>query len=97
MKRGVTCAVHVHDSPVPLEDHHIHPLGYHGPDTAANKARVCSNAHGDTHYYLEYLLKHNGQRPPNWRTWSPRARALAVIGYARVIDYATKLAESMEV
>lgn len=55
-KFGVACAVHDHNSFVPLEDHHIHPKEYHGPDTKLNLVRICSNGHGETHYLLELLL-----------------------------------------
>ena len=91
MKRGLECAAHVHDSMVPQEDHHIWPLGYHGPDAPANRVRICANAHSDAHYYLEYLLKHNGAKPANWRTWGQGVRIIAWQGYERVMAYAESL------
>lgn len=91
MKRGLDCRAHVHDSTVPQEDHHVWPLGYHGPDVAANKVRICCNAHSDAHYYLEYLLRHNGQRPDNWRTWGTGVRIIAQQGYVQVMAYAESL------
>ncbi len=92
MKRGLACFVHEHDSMVPQEDHHVWPTGYHGPDTRDNIVRICANAHSDVHYYLEYLLKHGGQRPANWRTWGPNIRVLAWQGYEKVMAYAESLA-----
>lgn len=50
------CKVHDHNSYVPLEDHHIHPQGWHGPDSEENLIRLCSNGHGEVHYYLALLL-----------------------------------------
>lgn len=55
-KFGQDCVAHTHNSFVPLEDHHVHPKEYHGPDIKKNLVRVCSNGHGEIHYYLELLL-----------------------------------------
>ena len=55
-KFGEDCKVHNHTSYVPLEDHHVWPKEYHGPDVASNLIRVCSNGHGEIHYFLELLL-----------------------------------------
>ena len=57
MARGRNCAAHKHFQLVPIEWHHIHPLGYHGPDTKENQVPLCCNAHSDTHYLLEALLR----------------------------------------
>lgn len=88
MARGTDCAAHRHDSLVPLENHHIWPLGYHGPDVKSNIIRVCANAHGDAHYLLEDLLK---GRPVDKRTYGPVVRDIAQRGYAAVMAYAESL------
>lgn len=79
---GRDCAVHVHRSLVPIEVHHIHPLGMGGPDVAANRVRVCANGHSSTHYALDLLRAYRG-RPP-WRLYVRygwRVRRLARRGY----------------
>ena len=96
MARGLVCEVHVHDSVVPQEDHHVWPLGYHGPNIKANKIKICCNAHSDIHYFMDYLLKHNGIQPADWRTYGPRVRMFALIGYRQVMDYATRLSEERD-
>lgn len=55
-KFGLACRVHVHRDFVPAEDHHVWPKEWHGPDTKANLIRICSNGHGEIHYYLNLLL-----------------------------------------
>jgi hypothetical protein len=55
-KYGLACSVHKHRDFVPAEDHHIWPKEWHGPDTKENLTRVCSNGHGEIHYYLNLLL-----------------------------------------
>ena len=92
MARGTSCAVHTHDSTVPQERHHVWPLGYHGPDVASNKVLICCNAHSDAHYFMEYMLRHNGAWPPDWRTYGPRVRDLAVSGFTQVMAYGQSLA-----
>lgn len=79
---GTTCAVHEHREMVPIEVHHIHPTGLGGPDIAANKVKLCANAHGSVHLYLDLLRKHNGVVP--WSTgkrYGKRVRDLARQGY----------------
>ena len=89
MKRGLDCAAHKHDSLVPLEDHHVHPLGYHGPDVKANKVRICANAHSDAHYMLELMLK---KKAFDAREYGGGVRAIALRGYAAVMAYGESLA-----
>lgn len=93
MARGTSCAAHTHDTTIPQESHHVWPLGYHGPNTAANRALVCCNAHSDAHYFLEHLLRHGGQWPDDWRTYGPRVRAIALSGYAQVMAYGASLTQ----
>lgn len=91
MPRGYECECHVHESKIPQERHHVWPMGYHGPDTAANKILICCNAHSDIHYYMEYLLKHNGANPPDWRTYGPDVRFFARKGFDQVMAYGASL------
>lgn len=63
MKRGILCAVHKHKVLVPQNDHHILPQEFGGPTTKANLALVCVNGHVDTHYFLDLLLKYEGEVP----------------------------------
>lgn len=82
MKRGTQCAVHVHRDFVPQEDHHILPQEFGGKSAKENMARVCSNGHGDVHYYLNLLLKYDGQVPWNdAKMFGMRVKSLAQRGY----------------
>lgn len=79
MAMGRDCWAHRHQEDVPLEDHHIWPLGEGGPDKKANRIRVCSNAHSATHDLLAKLKK----GPVAWtirRRYGVRVRALAIAG-----------------
>jgi rhodanese-related sulfurtransferase len=60
VRMDTTCAVHRHRELVPIERHHIHPLGEGGPDIEANKVTVCANGHMSIHALLTRLLKGNG-------------------------------------
>jgi len=79
---GTTCACHKHREMVPIEIHHIWPLGMDGSDTKENKVSLCANAHGAIHGYLDLLLKHEGRVP--WfkaRVYGRVVRAYAMLGY----------------
>lgn len=81
---GTTCAAHNHRELVPLERHHVWPLGEGGPDTSANIAVVCSNAHSATHDLLAKMLK----GPVPWtvrRRYGLRVRGLAKRGYDQIL------------
>ena len=88
--RSTQCAAHKHDCLVPVESHHVWPLGYHGPNTKANQRQVCANAHSDIHYLLEAMLKNAN---PDRRTYGPGVRALAESGYEQVMAYAEQLSK----
>lgn len=92
MARGKECVLHVHDSTIPQEKHHVWPLGYHGPNVKSNLILICCNGHSDIHYYMEYLLKHNGATPPDWNTYGTAVRTYARLGYQKVMDYGESLA-----
>lgn len=79
---GRDCAVHVHRSLVPIEVHHVWPLGMGGPNRAGNRVRVCSNGHSSAHDYLDLLVAGQGSVP--WRMavrYGWRVRRLAKRGY----------------
>ena len=87
---GFVC--HNHTSLVSYEDHHVWPLGYHGPDTKANKVRICPNAHSDTHHLLERMLR---GKPYNLTEYGPSIRDLARRGYDAVTAYAETLSAAV--
>lgn len=62
---GVTapCFAHKHRDEVPLDLHHVWPLGEGGPDVKSNLVRLCPNAHRQVHSYIRLLKKHNGKAP----------------------------------
>lgn len=85
MKRGIECFGHVHRDKVPQEDHHIKPQEFGGQSVAENMARGCANAHSDTHYFLNLLLKYYGHVP--WdieREFGPKVRGIAQRGYNEI-------------
>jgi hypothetical protein len=85
------CAVHRHRSWVPIEVHHIWPLGDGGPNQAANKVTVCANAHYSIHALLDYYARcRDHQVAPQWvftRKFSPRIRHLADQGWAQIVAH----------
>lgn len=84
-KRGTNCAAHVHTEDVPLEDHHVFPQEYGGKTVSENMARICSNAHGMVHYFIDLLLYHHGEVPWEIAThFGYRVRALAMHGYEQI-------------
>ena len=50
---GRACAAHLHREDVPLEVHHIWPMGDGGPDRAHNRVTLCANAHGAVHDLID--------------------------------------------
>jgi hypothetical protein len=83
---GTDCWAHRHRELVPLEVHHIWPKGDRGPDVAANRISICSNAHSSTHDLLAKILKADGGRVP-WpvrRRYGMRVRHLAEAGYRAI-------------
>lgn len=53
------CQVHKTHAPAPLviHVHHILPLAMLGPDTAANRIRVCPTGHANIHHMIHLLIK----------------------------------------
>lgn len=86
MAMGRTCWVHQHRDDVPLEVHHVWPLGHGGPDTKPNKVSLCANAHSAVHDLLAKMLKAGTPRLP-WLVrirYGHRVRRLAATGYAAI-------------
>lgn len=82
MKRGYQCAAHKHKGQVPQEDHHIWPKEFGGLNKPDNLVRICSNAHGDVHYYLNLLLVHDGLVPRKlWEQFGIGIKRIALQGY----------------
>ena len=84
--KGFAC--HIHHEMVSYEIHHIWPLGYHGPDTADNKVKVCPSAHADIHYLMERMFRGKSY---SRREYGQKVRVLAYIGYHQVTAYAESL------
>lgn len=94
VQMGHLCAVHTHEEWVPVNEHHVWPLGMGGPDSPANRVSLCMNAHGAVHSYLDLLVRFgadfddpdnpNGGVP--WHTaqhYGPKVRRLAFEGWTR--------------
>lgn len=86
---GFVC--HKHTDMVSYEIHHVWPTAYHGPDTAANKVKICPNAHSDIHHLMERLLR---GKPVNLTEYGPAIRGLALSGYHQVLAYAESVKET---
>jgi hypothetical protein len=79
---GTVCAVHHHDDYVPIEAHHVWPLGMGGPDRPGNKVKVCANGHYLIHGYLDLLITYGDEVP--WEAaqhYGPKVRELARRGW----------------
>ena len=85
--KGFVC--HNHTSMVSYELHHVWPVGYHGPDTAANKIKICPNAHSDIHFLMELMFR---GKPHNPREYGTNIRIFARARYLAVTSYAERLA-----
>ncbi len=82
---GRDCAVHRHREDVPLEVHHIWPMGDGGPDKAHNRVRLCANAHGAIHDLIDKGRKVKGPGNLPWllkRRYGRKVRQLAATGWA---------------
>lgn len=83
---GRTCWCHRHREDVPLEVHHVWPVGSGGPNVAANKVTICANAHSSVHDLLLRMLKSADGTVP-WlvrRRYGRKVRALATAGYTAI-------------
>lgn len=57
------CAVHEHREWVPVNQHHVWPVGLGGPDTPGNRIQVCANGHYAIHEFMRQLILHGGDVP----------------------------------
>lgn len=84
---GYTCVAHHHRALVPIEVHHVWPLGKGGPDVEANRVPLCANAHGAVHYLLDAALKAGNMDRVPWsykRRFGTEVRRLALLGWQRI-------------
>lgn len=86
VRMGTGCAVHRHRELVPLNVHHIHPLGLGGRDVPANRVTLCANAHYSVHALLDLMLDAAGPVPwPVRRRYAWRVRQIAAAGHAATV------------
>lgn len=83
VRMGQECVCHHHRELVPIEKHHIWPLGMGGPDAEYNKVPVCANAHYSIHAFMDLLVKGEGAQPPTWRQYGAKVRRYARSGYSQ--------------
>jgi 5-methylcytosine-specific restriction endonuclease McrA len=79
------CSVHKHRELVPIDRHHIWPLGEGGPDIEENLVAVCPNGHRQIHDLLRRMKK--GKGVVTWlvaRRYGKKVRAYAKLGYDRI-------------
>lgn len=84
---GVDCQAHHHHSSVPIERHHVWPLGDGGPNIKANIVPLCANAHGLVHYLIDLCRKHGSMEAVPWedrRHFGVTVRKLAALGWDRI-------------
>lgn len=89
--KGFVC--HRHRERVSYEIHHVWPTAYHGPDTKANKVKICCNAHSDIHYLMDRIL---AGKPNRLAEYGPAVRRLARSGADQVLAYAERIAREKE-
>jgi hypothetical protein len=68
-----------------VENHHIHPKEFGGPDEPDNMVYICPTGHSAVHELLRLEIKHLGETP--WslrRCYSRGERELAFRGYLRI-------------
>lgn len=78
------CVARHRPKPMQLHRHHIWPKAEGGPDKG-NLIWLCPTAHANVHEYLALLRDLGGGRPSNWREFSPFVRALAELGWRRIV------------
>jgi hypothetical protein len=86
VRMGHECVCHIHEVMVPMERHHVWPLGDGGPNIESNLITVCCNAHYSIHAFLDMLWRNNGIVP--WTTarqYGKRVRDYAYSGYRQAI------------
>lgn len=84
---GQNCLVHKHYSMVPIERHHVWPLGDGGPNIKENIVPLCANGHGAVHYLIDLCRKYGSMSAVPWevrRTFGLAVRTYATIGWDRI-------------
>lgn len=79
---GDNCWAHKHRELVPIEVHHVWPVGNGGPNVKENKVSLCANAHSSTHDLLARMVKADTDGLP-WlvrRRYGRKVRRLASAG-----------------
>ena len=83
------CLHHRSHSPEPKQNHfhHIQPLSWNGPDTAANRTTLCPTSHANTHLILDQWRKANDEPPWEFlKHYGPAERELARLGFERWLE-----------
>jgi hypothetical protein len=92
---SLSCQVHKTHQPRSHvnERHHIHPLGYHGPDVASNIVVVCATGHNSIHQLLEKMLKAGTAELPHHDllVYTKGEKKVATTGFLGVMAYAESL------
>jgi len=84
VRMGTECQCHSHRENVPIERHHVWPLGMGGPEEDGNIVKVCANAHHSIHAFLDHLVKTGGDPDPTLaKMYGWKVRRLARRGYDR--------------
>lgn len=87
---GRECWAHRHRDDVPIEIHHVWPVGSGGPNVKANRVAVCSNAHSAVHDLLGRMVRAGTDRLP-WtvrRRYGRKVRRLAAAGFQAIASRA---------
>ena len=82
---GTSCWAHHHRELVPIEVHHVWPVGDGGPNVAFNKIPLCSNAHSAAHDLLDKLRKGNVPWTVR-RRYGRKVRRVAEAGYTAIAE-----------
>lgn len=89
MPRGKRCIAHRHEYVTSEEHHHLQPQSRGGLTRADNMVWLCSNAHGDVHYFLDLIEKcrNPGLIPGSIaKHFGPAIRQTAIRGWLKYAD-----------
>lgn len=89
MARGTQCVCHRHEYVTSEENHHMQPQSRGGRTRADNMVYLCSNAHGDVHYFLDLIEDHRGPEHVPFalaKHFSPAVRRVARRGWAKYAE-----------
>lgn len=87
MAMGTNCWAHRHRELVPIEIHHVWPLGNGGPNIPSNKVAVCANAHSSAHDLLDKMMHAQTIHLPLTvqRLYGWKVRRVARAGYLAIV------------